>query len=177
MVSVESTFAQASSVFTHGQGPITASPSLLNLTAFKTAAADVTSSLSFPFTDQILRFPLRIASLIDRAVLFVWHQVFVETLGINIFATGGRPLAEGVAAAQGMAEGAAQPALVQAVGDAGAEGWAAFFAEAFQASTFKSYWGMLHYLTSRWAFTCFAMVGFPTPDFAEGYADSCRRSY
>ncbi|EXJ84139.1 hypothetical protein A1O3_04806 [Capronia epimyces CBS 606.96] len=55
-----------------------------------------------------------------------------------------------------MADAAVQPALAQAMGDAAAEGWGAFFAEAFQASSFKSYWGMLHYLTSRWAFTCFA---------------------
>ncbi len=157
MVSVESTAAQAS-IFTHGQGPITSSPSLLNLTAFKTAAADVTSSFSLPTAEQLLRLPLRFASLIDRAVLFLWHQVFVETFGINIFATAGGPAAEGGIVAQVMADGAAQPAVAQAVGDAGAEGWAAFFAEAFQASTFKSYWGMLHYLTSRWAFTCFAMV-------------------
>jgi hypothetical protein len=158
MVSVESTAAQAASAFAHGQGPITASPSLLNLTAFKTAAADVTSSFTLPSAEQILRFPLRFASLIDRAVLFIWHQVFVESLGINIFTTGGQPLAQGVAGAQAMAEAAAQPAVAQAVGGAAAESWAAFFAEAFQASTFKSYWGMLHYLTSRWAFTCFAMV-------------------
>ncbi|EXJ56013.1 hypothetical protein A1O7_08944 [Cladophialophora yegresii CBS 114405] len=153
MVTVESTAAQAASSLTQAQGPITASPSLLNLTAFKTAAADVTSSFSLPTAEQLLCFPLRFASLIDRAVLFIWHQVFVEGLGINIFTRGGPPLAEGAAGGQVMAEAAAQ-----AVGEAGAESWAAFFAEAFQASTFKSYWGMLHYLTSRWAFTCFAMA-------------------
>ncbi|ETI21575.1 hypothetical protein G647_07922 [Cladophialophora carrionii CBS 160.54] len=158
MISVESTAAQAASTFTQMQGPITASPSLLNLTAFKTAAAEVTSSFTLPSAEQLLRFPLRFASLIDRAVLFIWHQVFVESFGINIFTRGGPPLAQGAGGAQVMAEAAAQPAVAQAVAEAGAESWAAFFAEAFQASTFKSYWGMLHYLTSRWAFTCFAMA-------------------
>ena len=116
----------------------------------------MTTSFSLPSAHQILRFSRQLASLIDRAVLLVWHQVFVESFGINSFTRAGQPAAEGVAAA--MADAAAQPAVAQAGGHAGGEGWAAFFAEAFQASTFKSYWGMLHYLTSRWAFTCFAMV-------------------
>ena len=153
MVSVESTTVQAASAFT---GPITSSPALLNLTALKTAAAEVTSSFSLPSTDQLLRLPLRLVSLLDRAILLLWHQVFVESFGINIFTRGGQPVFDGAVGA--MADAAAQPGVAQAVGDAGAEGWAAFFAEAFQASTFKSYWGMLHYLTSRWAFTCFAMA-------------------
>ncbi|KEF55670.1 uncharacterized protein A1O9_08420 [Exophiala aquamarina CBS 119918] len=52
----------------------------------------------------------------------------------------------------------AQPLVGEALVHTAPESWATFFAEAFQASTFKSYWGMLHYLTSRWAFTCFAMA-------------------
>jgi hypothetical protein len=171
MVSVQSTTLQAASAFT---GPITSSPALLNLTAFKTAAADVTSSFSLPSADQLLRLPLRLASLIDRTVLFVWHHVFVESLGINLFARGGQPAADGAVGA--MADAAAQPGVAQAVGDAAGESWAAFFAEAFQASTFKSYWGMLHYLTSRWAFTCFAIVREGPGNHNESHADRGRPS-
>ena len=156
MVSIESTAAQALS-FTHA--PITsASPALLNLTAFRSAAANVTSSLTALSTDQIFRLPLRITSQIDRALLFIWNQVILGGLRNNIFARGGLAAADGGAGAQAMADAVAQPGLAQAIGDTGPESWATFFAEAFQASTFKSYWGMLHYLTSRWSFTCFAMV-------------------
>jgi hypothetical protein len=56
-----------------------------------------------------------------------------------------------------MADAAAQTAAGQVAAQT-ATGWKTLFAEAFQASTFKSYFGMLHYLTSRWAFTCFTMV-------------------
>ena len=37
-------------------------------------------------------------------------------------------------------------------------GWRRAFGEAFQLSNVKSYWGMLHYITSRWAFATFSMV-------------------
>ena len=57
-----------------------------------------------------------------------------------------------------MADAVAQPGLAQAVGDVGTEPWATFFTEAFQASTFKSYWAMLHYLTSRWSFSVFCLA-------------------
>lgn len=156
MVSVESTAAQVSSAVT--RGPITPSPALLNFTAFTTAAVGVTSSFESLSRDNIFRLlPLRIVSQINRALLLV-QNTFALGVGANIFGRGGLDQAGGGPALQAMADAAAQPGVAPAVGDAGAEGWAAFFAEAFQASTFKSYWGMLHYLTSRWAFTCFAMA-------------------
>lgn len=37
-------------------------------------------------------------------------------------------------------------------------GWRRAFAEAFQHSNTRSYWGLLHYVTSRWAFTTFSLV-------------------
>ncbi|KAH0847650.1 hypothetical protein AYO21_02919 [Fonsecaea monophora] len=158
MVSVESTAAQAVSAVT--QGPITsASPALLNLTNLRTVAADVTSSLSLPLAkNPLFRFPLRVASQIDRALLHVWNRFILEGLGISSLARAGTATAAGAAGAQAMADAAVQPGLAQAVGDAAAESWSTFFAEVFQATGFKSYWGMLHYLSSRWAFICFAVV-------------------
>ena len=44
------------------------------------------------------------------------------------------------------------------VADTAGGAWSTIVADAFQASTFKSYLGMLQYLTSRWSFTCFAVA-------------------
>ena len=83
MASVASTTAHASPVTA---GPITsAAPALLNLTAFRTAASEVTSSFSLPISkDQLLGIPLQIASQIERAIAFVWNQVIIEGLGTSI---------------------------------------------------------------------------------------------
>ncbi|OAP62662.1 hypothetical protein AYL99_01889 [Fonsecaea erecta] len=158
MVSVESTAAQAASAVAHG--PITsASPALLNLTNLRTAAANVTSSFALPLTKHpIFRFPLRLASRIDRALLHIWNRFILEGFGITSLTRAGAATAAGTAGAQAMADAAVQPGLAQAVGDAAVESWSTFFAEVFQATGFKSYWGMLHYLTSRWAFICFAVA-------------------
>ncbi|KIW33284.1 uncharacterized protein PV07_00144 [Cladophialophora immunda] len=158
MVSVESTAAQAASAVAHG--PITsASPALLNLTNLRTAAANVTSSFSLPLSKHpIFRFPLRLASRIDRALLNIWNQFILEGLGISSLTRAGTVTGAGTAGAQAMADAAVQPGVAQAVGDAAAESWSTFFAEVFQATGFKSYWGMLHYLTSRWAFICFVVA-------------------
>jgi hypothetical protein len=152
MVSVESTTLQATTAIT---GPITSSAALLNLTALRTAATDVTSTLS---KNRFLDIPLRFAALFDRTVLFIWHQIVVEATNLCEFIRGGLAIPGAAAGVQAMADAGVPAGVAPAAGDLGTEGWAAFFAEAFQASTFKSYWGMLHYLTSRWAFTCFAMV-------------------
>lgn len=157
MVSVESTLTQAASAVTD----LPHSSAAVNLTSLKAAAANVTSSFFGPLSkEHLVRLPLRLASKIDRTVLHIWYQVILENLGINGLLRAGAQNAAGGAGAQVMADAAAQQGLGQGLADMGPESWAAFFAEAFQASTFKSYWGMLHYLTSRWAFTCFAMVGF-----------------
>jgi hypothetical protein len=144
------TFAQAAV----NHGPIT-SPALLNMTSLAASAVNVTSAFALPSKDQLLRLPLRLSSYIDRGLLYFWNHAILEGLGITTLAGAAVPaVAEG-----GMAQPAAQPGVPDLNGgEIGPEGWAAFFAEAFQASTFKSYWGMLHYLTSRWAFTCFAMA-------------------
>ncbi|KIX08616.1 uncharacterized protein Z518_03272 [Rhinocladiella mackenziei CBS 650.93] len=155
MVSVESTLTQAASALFDLP---TASPAV-NLTRIGAATANLTSSFVLPSKDQVVRIPIRLASQIDRALLHIWNHFILDTLGINTLAgAGAGHTAVGGAGAQQMADAARQPGAAQVLGDTGPETWAAFFAEAFQTSTFKSYWGMLHYLTSRWAFTCFAMA-------------------
>ena len=55
----------------------------------------------------------------------------------------------------------ADAAVQVAAGDGGAAagtGWKAVVVEAFQAGTFRSYFGMIHYMTSRWAFSCFMLA-------------------
>lgn len=155
MLSVESTLSQAASAVSHLS--ITSPPA--SLTDIKAAAWNATSSFALPSTEQLLRLPLRLASQIDRALVDLWNRLVLDNLARYTF-LGARVAgpAAGTAGAQAMADAAAQAGVAQALGDTGPASWAAFFAEAFQASTFKSYWGMLHYLTSRWAFTCFAMA-------------------
>lgn len=107
------------------------------------AAATPTASRLFnltrlPSADELIHLPLRVAGRLDRFVSRAWHGGNVATA----------TMADGVQAAQQMA-----------AGDAGAATtWAQAFGEAFQLSNIKSYWGMVHYLTSRWAFTTFTMV-------------------
>ena len=52
--------------------------------------------------------------------------------------------------------GAAQAAARQPTADA--VGWRRVLGDAFQLSNNGSYWGLLHYITSRWASTTFALV-------------------
>jgi hypothetical protein len=68
-----------------------------------------------------------------------------QLLGLSARAAGDGAMAE---AAQGAA---GQPA-------AGAIGWRRALGEAFQLSNTRSYWGMIHYITSRWAFATFSLV-------------------
>ena len=156
MVSVTSTLSQAASAYT--ALPVS---SLANSTSWVSSASNFTSSL-LPSTQQLLRFPLRVIGRLDRTILHILNHYLLG----SIIPTGiaGGNLAAGDIGAHAMADAAAQPGMVQGLADPVVEGWAAFFAEAFQASTFKSYWGMIHYLTSRWAFTCFTLVCSP-PQF------------
>lgn len=133
-----------------------ASP-IVNLTNLKIAAANVSSSyFTTPSFEQLLRFPFRLVTRADQAFVHIWNKYILATFGIT-GTTGAGALNAGVGGL-GAHMADAQPVVGEALVQTTPESWAAFFAEAFQASTFKSYWGMLHYLTSRWAFTCFAMA-------------------
>lgn len=89
---------------------------------------------------DLFRFPLRLVTKFDRIVSDASHQ---------FLGTGSR-----VAGASAMAEAA------QATGgqQAGPLGWRRAFGEALSLSNTRSYWGMLHYVTSRWAFVTFSLV-------------------
>ncbi|KIW59938.1 hypothetical protein PV05_00196 [Exophiala xenobiotica] len=155
MVSVESTLTQTASAIS-GLPSVSAE---LTSTGLKTAASNVTSFFVSPSSKELLRIPLQIVSQVEETFLNLWNTLTLESLGRHTFFGAGAADHAAGTGAQAMADAAAQAgAAAQAFGDTGPASWAAFFAEAFQASTFKSYWGMLHYITSRWAFTCFAMA-------------------
>ena len=85
--------------------------------------------------------PVRLVTQSDRLLLSLPAQL----LGTSARAVGGVAMAD---AAQGPA---GQPA-------AAVFGWRRAFTEAFQLSNNRRYWGMLHYVTSRWAFATFSLV-------------------
>jgi hypothetical protein len=91
-------------------------------------------------TRDLFHFPLRLATTFDRIVSDASRQ---------FLGTGSR-----VAGASVMAEAAQAPGGQQA----GPFGWRRAFGEALSLSNTRSYWGMLHYVTSRWAFVTFSLV-------------------
>ena len=127
-------------------------PSATYLANVKATAYNLTSTyLRTPSAKDVVRLPLRIASQIDHAVFRSFPRFILQATGLQaIAATHGNAAA--TAGGTMAAEAAGQVAV-----DA-SNSWGAFIADAFQASTFKSYWGMIQYLTSRWAFTCFVMA-------------------
>ncbi|KPI36062.1 uncharacterized protein AB675_1647 [Cyphellophora attinorum] len=114
--------------------------------AWTDSASDTLSSNSTFFglnsTKDLLQIP---------TLLLDFPRYLLETTGLLAIAD--NDIAAPVAEAVG--EGAAQAA------DAGPV-WLNIVADAFSASTFKSYLGMLQYVTSRWAFTCFAVASYST---------------
>ena len=134
------------------------STSFLNLSGLKASAVNITSAyIPTASAKDLAYFPFRVASDIDRAVFRTFPRFVLRNIGIHRVGEFARTVFAG-RATEAMAEAAGAAGVELAAGNAVDAGWSAFFAEAFQASTFKSYWGMLHYLTSRWAFTCFVMA-------------------
>jgi hypothetical protein len=129
-------------------------PSATYLANIKASAMNLTSSyLRAPSAKDLTHLPFRIASEIDYAFRTI-PRLLLQATGLQTVAA----THANTAAAAGAGTGATiANAATRAAADAG-DGWSAFFSDAFQASTFKSYWGMIQYLTSRWAFTCFAMA-------------------
>jgi hypothetical protein len=111
--------------------------------AFPTSLADIKdafSNLTLSARD-LLHVPLRFVAQFDHLV----SEAPRRLLGISARAVGDGAMAEAAHVAAGEAA-------------AGAVGWRQAFGEAFQLSNTRSYWGMLHYITSRWAFTTFSLV-------------------
>lgn len=118
------------------------------------AKAAVAGAFRFPSPEEAASFPLAVADKLDRAVVRIvpssvirrvshWvveYRTAVGTAGLDTYVDAG---------ARGVAAGAAPTVSL---------GWKALMGEALQAGTLKSYTGMLSYLTSRWAFSCFAMA-------------------
>ena len=127
-------------------------PSGTYLANVKATAMNLTSSyLRVSSAKEAVQLPFRVASQIDHAVFRTFPRFILRATGLQAIAATHNT----AAATRGGA--VAADAAGQAAVDVSSS-WTAFFAEAFQASTFKSYWGMIQYLTSRWAFTCFAMA-------------------
>ncbi|KAJ9644967.1 hypothetical protein H2204_001429 [Knufia peltigerae] len=152
MVSVESTLTQTA---ISGVASVSAE---LTSAGLETAAANATSFFGSASSKDFLRAPLHLASHLERSFINLWNTFKVESLGRHTFFGPGAVRQAADTGAQVMADAAANAGTAQALGGTAPAGWAAFFAEAFQASTFKSYWGMLHYITSRWAFTVLALA-------------------
>ena len=126
-----------------------------NTTGFvSNAKAAVAGAFRITSSEESVSFPVAAAGKLDRAFVRIipssvirrvshWvveYRTAVDTAGLNTYIDAG---------ARGVAAGAA-PTV--------ASGWKALMGEALQAGTLKSYTGMLSYLTSRWAFSCFAMA-------------------
>lgn len=117
-----------------------------------TAHAFNVSSTYFQLSSgkDLVRLPFRIAHDIDHVIFRSLPRYLLQATGLFSAAIE----TENIAAP---AANAAVETVVQ-VGETAALSWTDLIAEAFQASTFKSYLGMLQYVTSRWAFTCLAVA-------------------
>ncbi|KAK5092878.1 hypothetical protein LTR70_006016 [Exophiala xenobiotica] len=130
---------------------IAAQTATTNLSA-ATSNATVSSFAATSAKDVAL-YPLRQLAKIDRFIFSTLPRRVFQLTGLNViahraiehFRTGNGPAAGG---AGGMAQ----------VGEAAGGTWTDLFFDTFQQGSNKSYWGMLHYVTSRWAFTCFLMA-------------------
>jgi hypothetical protein len=115
---------------------------------------------SFPPSPQdLLYLPFRLLRRLDR-VLFVDvpRQVLngrVQEWAVSMGGVIGN-LVPADAVGENMADNA--QAIAGQVADRPAIGWGRAVIDALQLSNTRSYWGMLSYITSRWAFTCFSLV-------------------
>ena len=136
-----------------GPAPADFTSSATYLANLKMTAWNTTSSYYFrtPSAKDLAHLPLRLASQIDHVVFRTFPRYLLRATGLIPVAAETGNLA---APATGLA--GAGEVVGQVVADSSTS-WTSFVSEAFQASTFKSYWGMLQYITSRWAFTCFAL--------------------
>jgi Zinc finger, C3HC4 type (RING finger) len=117
------------------------------------AKSAVAGAFRIPSSKDLISFPVRVAGRIDRAIVQTIPNYLLTHSGVGEWAAQARNGLNAYmdAGAGDVAAGAgAAPAVIS--------GWRALLGEAVQAGTLKSYTGLLSYLTSRWAFTCFAMA-------------------
>ena len=127
---------------------LSSSSSWSNVTAY---ALNISSSyLNLSSAGDFAKLPFRIARDLDNAVFRTLPRYLLEATGLISVAAANDNIAAPAANVAG-----------EAAAHAGAEAavsWSDIISEAFQASTFKSYWGVMQYVTSRWAFTCFVVA-------------------
>ena len=127
-----------------------------------------------PTLKHIVRLPLRIAVHLDRVLFRALPMSIFRASGIASLSQVASSNADGLAngagqiGAEAVAGGAAIGEFTQQTTMAGIK---STVGEAFQLSNIRSYWGMLNYITSRWAFTCFSMVSFACHAWNESRAD------
>ena len=125
-----------------------------NTTIFGNAKSAITGAFRVPSSRDLISLPVRFAGKLDQAVVRTIPNYILRHSGIESWVAQAR---EGLNAYidTGAAIGTAQAAGRQAPA---MSGWKALLGDAVQAGTLKSYGGMLSYLTSRWAFSCFTMA-------------------
>lgn len=120
---------------------------MANTTVAQTSAKNVITAIVYPFR------------AIAKAERFI-----VLTVPTAVFrATGLQTVVSGLLERTGLrnivvTEGAIPAAQAAAGAEAMTNTWSDFFGQFFEAGSSKSYWGMLHYLTSRWSFVCLSMA-------------------
>lgn len=132
----------------------------LNTTGLlENAKATVAGAFRIPSSESLISFPVGLAGKLDRAIVRTIPNFLLRHSGVEAWTAQARDGMNAFieAGARGVAAGTAQ-AGGRHVAPVAASGWRALLGEAVQAGTLKSYTGMLSYLTSRWAFSCFAMA-------------------
>ena len=127
----------------------------------------------------LIRWPISALTRLDNLLVRKIPDYVLEQSGTllanvgqaarDVWQAGTGHMAEAVA--QVVEEGGTIPAAAATLS------WRTTLSEALQAGTFRSYFGMLHYLTSRWAFTCFALVRMGSIGSRDHVANCHRHSY
>lgn len=134
---------------------------LQNATDTSASSSNATSSfLSNLPTKEIVILPFQWLAKLDKFLFTTLPLVAIRAVRLDVLATRAaaallRPTDAGPAqlAPAIMAEAGTPQAAEAATGH-----WSDIFFRAFSGGAHRSYWGMLHYATSRWAFACFILA-------------------
>lgn len=128
-----------------------------------TTSSNLTSSIfTTASAKQVVLAPLRFIVKLDRFLFSSLPRSAFRAARLDVVANRAAGLfrAGQAAVPQAGSAAAAGTGMAQAAGTAAATGghWTDFFYDGFSAGANRSYWGALHYATSRWAFTCFVLA-------------------
>ena len=128
-----------------------------NATIFEDAKSAITGAFRMSSARDLISVPVRTAGKLDQFVVRTVPNYILRHSGVESWTA---QAGQGLNAYMDAGVGGINGVAAQAAARSGTvmTGWKALLAEAIQAGTLKSYGGMLSYLTSRWAFTCFAMA-------------------